>query len=61
MSNEPKEREYTVRATVTLKGAWMVVMATSEAEARRIAETEPDFEIGGAEMTDWTVTSIDRL
>ena len=53
--SKPKQTEFTVFATVTLRGAWMVVDATSEAEAKEIAKRAPDFEINGAELSDWEI------
>lgn len=58
--DEPETHEYIITANVQLSGAWMSVMASSEAEARRIAEEAPDFAFELAEMTDWTVTNIER-
>jgi hypothetical protein len=54
------EREYLVKANVKLNGAVMVVMASSEAEARKRAELEPDFDFVGAEMVDWDITHIEQ-
>jgi len=58
--DETEDHEYIVTATVKLRGAWMSVMASSEAEARKKAEAEPDFAFELAEMSDWTITNIER-
>jgi hypothetical protein len=58
MNAKPKKREFTVLATVRLRGASMEVMAHDEDEAREIAMRAPDFDFGGAEMTDWSVYSV---
>lgn len=54
-----KTHEYTIRATLTLTGALMVVDATSAKEAREIAEQRPDFDTAFAELTDWEITSVE--
>lgn len=59
--DKPETQEYIVTANVKLRGAWMSVMAGSEAQARKIAEESPDFELGLAEMVDWTVTNIEMI
>lgn len=58
MARKPQQTEFTVFATVTLRGASMTVMANSETEAKEIAMREPDFDFNGAELADWDVTSV---
>lgn len=49
---------YVVTATVTLRGATAWVNARDEDEAKEIAIRAPDFDLSGAEMSDWEVTSV---
>ena len=55
---EEPTMEFTVWATVKMRGAFMVVSAKSKEEAREIAEKNPDFELSGAEMSDWEITGV---
>ena len=57
---ETEERTFLVYANVKMRGAWMTVTASNEDEARAKAEAEPDFECGGAELADWTVTKVEE-
>ncbi len=58
METEEENQEFTVWATVKMRGAYMVVSAKSKEEARDIAEKNPDFELSGAEMSDWEITGV---
>lgn len=52
--------EYTITATVKLNGVIMVVEAGGEAEARRMAEQEPDYDLQYGELVDWTISHIEK-
>lgn len=52
--------EFTITATLTFRGAIMSVEASSEEEARALAESDPDFDVSFAELTDWRVTKVEQ-
>jgi len=60
MSDTSEDKQFLVYANVKMRGAWMTITAATEEAARAKAEAEPDFECGGAELVDWTVTSVEE-
>lgn len=56
--DETENFEFVVWATITLRGASMVVSAKTKEEALEIAENLPAFEFDGAEMVQWDVTGV---
>jgi len=55
---EGKKREFLVYARVTLAGAYVVVEADSEEDARAAVEGNPFFYLDCTETVDWEITAV---
>jgi hypothetical protein len=55
---DEEEREFLVYAEVKMRGAWMTITAKTADEAKEKADANPDFECGGAELSDWKITGV---
>lgn len=48
---------FVIHARLTVLAS-MDIEANSESEARALADKEPDYEMNGAELVDWKITSV---
>lgn len=53
-------KTWTITAKLIFHGATMEVEAETEEEAREIADRSPDFYTDTAELTDWTITRVEK-